>query len=178
MPSNALDLRHKSIGKMLMKYIRFIFPNNWSIRVNQPMLLWLAFVTSCTKPASEQQQTADIQAVLQQVVMHKEIARFLNSSRNSYRLFRYEQLPVHNGFAILKPQFAIAIPNQRPFEHSVSMREENRLPFILLVERVIVDHDSAKVDLRITKQNLSGSFRLGKSSAGEWRVVRGSVSQE
>ena len=130
-----------------------------------------------TPVASKQQQAADIQAVLQQAFMHPKMNRFLDWSHQHYRIFRYEELPVYNGHPLPKPKFDVAIANQTPFKYSAYRREEINNPLIL-VSQVIIDHDSATVNLVIPKQSVYSSFRLSKSATGAWQVATVSVGQE
>ncbi|MBB4602695.1 hypothetical protein HNQ93_003460 [Hymenobacter luteus] len=127
---------------------------------------------SCQKSVSV--PSNDIQQVVQATFADNQLARFLNRPGPGIFTFRYEELPVHNNEHLPKPQFNIMLSNKHVIEYNIRMKDEvNAIPII--VEQVIIDHDSAKVNLRIPKQGVIGQFRLGKTADGAWLVTKAFV---
>lgn len=158
---------------MHMKYTLISLQNKVFIRTRLLALNWLLslIIFSCVGPTSEQEQEADVRNVLQQSFAYQRLATFLNRSGKGLFSFRYEELPVHNGHPLPKPQFSISLPNQRTVQYNTRMEDEvDGIP--ILVEQIIINHDSATVNLRIPKQGVIGRFHLGRNVTGTWLVTK------
>ncbi|WP_139924552.1 hypothetical protein [Hymenobacter sp. DG01] len=129
-------------------------------------------VLSCTK--SETKREENIRQVVQATFSDNQLSIFLNRPGPGIFTFRYEELPVINDEQLPKPKFNITLNNRCVIEYNIRMSDEiNAIPII--VEQVIIDYDSAKVNLRIPKQGVIGQFRLGKTADGAWLVTKAFV---
>lgn len=138
---------------------------------------WLTATAGCTQSVSKEKQNADVRAVVQEAFSNKWLARFINNPQSGRIVFRYEELPIHNGHTLPKPTFNVTLSNQKVIAYTVSNREEsNALP--VLIEQVIINHDSAILNLRIPKQWVYGEFRFGKTATGNWVVTKDNVFEE
>ena len=149
-------------------------PSTWYKLI---ILSWLAATTGCTKSASRKDQEDDMRSVIKESFSNKWVARFINNPGSKPFVFRYEELPIHNGYTLPKPTFDIILNNKKVIKYTINNREESdTIP--ILIEQVIVNHDSAIVNLRVPMQWLSGRFRLGRTASGKWVVMKDYVAQE
>lgn len=132
----------------------------------------IIIVLSCTK--SETKREENIRQLVQATFSDNHLIRFLNRPGPGVFTFRYEELPVHNNEHLPKPRFNILLSNKRVIEYNTRMSDE-AVTIPIIVEQVIINHDSAKVNLRIPKQGVIGQFRLGKTADGAWLVTKAFV---
>lgn len=148
------------------------------------LLLVIGLLTASSTQAQTRQPVprvvavqVDLQAILAQVFTYPHLTPFLSPlSPDGELLFRYEELPIANGVPLPKPTFDIHRPHQLPVRHITGMQREYGRK-VIIVERVIISHDSARVDLRIPSEGAFGNFRLSKGRAGTWRVVKAFVAE-